>query len=406
MKVRRFLSLLLLVPCFVLCQTQTAVGPLRVPVSPAKVPSRAELVREHRAQRGLVRQAHIPASFSTEIVRSNAHGKMQLATSVAGSPQPGLIAMQDTGYEPIATVTGDFNGDGNMDWATAMVGDNTIWVYLGNGDGPWKDPEIITLKGPEPIGMVGVDLRTSGRLDLILAEVNLEPTGTSYVGVLLSNGDGTFQPEVEYALPTYPESIVSGDFNGDGKLDIVVGNNVGAGLGPVSFLAGDGTGKLGSPVYSSSPIAAGALALATGDFNGDSKLDLMISGDPDGLSYFGAGVALGNGDGTFTEGQLLVQDDNFRQILTTAIADVDHDGCLDAVTFDGFGTATFFKGNCDGTFQTSNPTYTATGDAGVSGFLVDLNGDGNLDIVGGGDQAINDYGKNEGDVVFVGLGAC
>ncbi len=335
------------------------------------------------------------------MIRPNSQKKASLTKANAtGSPMPSLIAMQDTGYEPIATVSGDFNGDGNIDWATAMLGDNTIWVYLGNGDGTWRDPEIIGLKGPGPIGMVGAHLRSSDKLDLVVAESN--PTGASFVGVLLSNGDGTFQPEVDYALPTDPESIVCGDFNGDGKPDIVVGNDGGAYLGSVSFLAGDGTGKLGVPKYTSDQYPDSGEALSTGDFNGDGKLDLIIVGIPGVFS--GVAVALGNGDGTFSTGQELTLNGATGPILTTAVGDVDHDGCLDAVLFDLGGTATFFKGNCDGTFQTSNPAYTPLGDAGASAFLVDLNGDGNLDIVGGGDLVLGTDAENEGNIVFVALG--
>jgi hypothetical protein len=61
--------------------------------------------------------------------------------SIAGSPQTSFVTTQDTGYLPVATVTGDFNGDGKMDWATAMAGDSTIWIYLGNGDGTGRCPK-------------------------------------------------------------------------------------------------------------------------------------------------------------------------------------------------------------------------------------------------------------------------
>jgi hypothetical protein len=324
-----------------------------------------------------------------------------------GLPQPTLRSTQQTGFAPSATATGDFNGDGKLDWAVTMAGDDSVWVYTGNGNGTWQLPIVLTLTGKIPVGIVAVDLRHSGKPDLVVAE-----NGTSTLGILLNNGDGTFQPEVEIALPSPPQSIVAGDFNGDGKPDIVVGNTFGFFHGPVSFLAGDGAGHLGSPVANLADDADG-IQIAIGDFNNDGKLDLVVTGVPGDSLNAGSRVLMGNGDGTFTSTQLLYEDlpDFWLLATSAATGDVDHDGCEDIVVFDGDANALFAKGNCDGTFQVAQSYYEdstsyALGDSAISGSLVDVNGDGNLDLVAGGGEVFNpsSSGYNAGSLISVSLG--
>jgi len=93
---------------------------------------------------------------------------------------------------------------------------------------------------------------------------------------MLGNGDGTFQPPINYTgYNTYIMSLITGDFNGDGKLDVVE-----LAWEEVGTLKGNGDGSLQSPVTSliSGPIS-GYTAIA-GDFNYDGKLDLAYGGNP------------------------------------------------------------------------------------------------------------------------------
>lgn len=91
---------------------------------------------------------------------------------------------------------GDFNGDGKMDWAVANGLDDNLWLYLGNGDGTSALPTILPLKGTAPDWVATADLRKIGRSDIIVAEHD-----SNTVGVLFSNGDGTFQPEQQLEPP-------------------------------------------------------------------------------------------------------------------------------------------------------------------------------------------------------------
>jgi FG-GAP-like repeat/FG-GAP repeat len=113
-----------------------------------------------------------------------------------------------------------------------------------------------------------------------LAVANLQTPG---VAVLINNGKGRFQPAVNYNSGT--SSVVTGDFNGDGILDLAVGD---------SILLGNGNGTFQPPFYRSGDCCN----VAVGDFNGDGKLDLISASGPWSVSLSSA-IAVGdfNGDG-------------------------------------------------------------------------------------------------------------
>ena len=284
-----------------------------------------------------------------------------------------------------------------------MYGDDTVWVFLSNGDGTWKAPEIFPLKGSGPIAITTADLRKSGRVDLIVAE-----SDSSTVGILLANGDGTFQAESTFTLPGPPLSVTAGDFNGDGHADVLIGNSGAIGRGPLTFLAGNGAGGLGGAVSSAQANDfAGAQSLAVGDFNKDGKLDVLVTDDIDAV-FIVSRVYLesGQGDGTFQADRTVATQSPF--VFTgSPVADLNGDGCLDAVTITTQSMAQVYLGNCDGSFTIASHAATALGDTTFSSSLVDMNGDGVLDLVTGGSQyyAVDgESGPNAGNDVSVAFG--
>ena len=116
-------------------------------------------------------------------------------------------------------MAGDFNGDGQLDLAVANDDcDDTVSVLLGNGDGTFQ-PQVTYAVG------VGPGRHRGGRLHRRRpARPGRRQQSGGDVSVLLGNGDGTFQPQVTYAVGTYPIAIVAGDFTGDGRLDLAVVN--------------------------------------------------------------------------------------------------------------------------------------------------------------------------------------
>jgi hypothetical protein len=207
------------------------------------------------------------------ILLGNANGTFQTQVSY------------EAGASPAALVAGDFNRDGKPDLAIANYNNGSVAVILGNGDGTFQSPTLSTAES----GVVAIatgDFNGDGKLDLALAN-NILVTGS--VGIMLGNGDGTFQPVVNYDAGIFPEALAIADYNGDGKLDLAVANDGGT----VSILIGNGDGTFLPPV--NYPTPSEAYGVATCDLNGDGKLDLAL-GDNAGKAV---SVLLGNGDGTF-----------------------------------------------------------------------------------------------------------
>jgi subtilisin family serine protease len=285
-----------------------------------------------------------------------------------------------TGFLPTSVATGDFNHDGKMDWVISNGGSSDLWLYLGNGDGTARLPTVIPLAGATPLQVTAVDLRKTGVLDLVVAEAD-----SSTLGVLLGNGDGTFAPEVLYDLPAPPLSLAVADLNGDGNLDVVLGVQGDYKTGAVITMLGDGKGKFSGPL-NSLPInffvPYFTTSVAVQDLNGDGLPDLVLV-DEGGL-IGGVYSYLNRGDGSFKEAQYLAPDAaDFGSFYTAVtIGDLDEDGCADAVTTQLLGLVQVFKGNCDGSFQSS--TTVGGGEAAVSVQLADMNGDGHLDVVTAG----------------------
>jgi len=227
------------------------------------------------------------------------------------------------------------------------------------------------------------DFNGDGKLDVAVGENGI-------IDIYLGKGDGTFQKPIQNSINFAPNFMVAADVNNDGKLDLLASNSLaGDGGVNVTVLLGDGTGHLtqGNTYFGENDSGG---PLAVGDLNGDGNLDFVISGESTGL---GITVAfLGNGDGTFQ--------------LKTAIAayciggpvlgDFNGDGKLDLAVPNGFDASEVLVcfGNGDGTFQNCSSYDSKLVATAVT--AADVNGDGKLDLITDGVAVL----LNNGDGTF------
>jgi archaellum component FlaF (FlaF/FlaG flagellin family) len=218
---------------------------------------------------------------------------------------------------------------------------------------------------PFPEGTYSIatgDFNHDGKLDVV------ETTDAGF-SVALGNGDGTFQNATTYSTKLSYYLAVA-DFNGDGNLDVVTADQDFPSTVSVYLGNGDRTFRT-SPIVSSTTNAN--LFVAVGDFNGDGKPDVAVID----LPYIS--VLLGNGDGTFGPPS---DNNSFQGAKWLAVTDFNNDRKADVLATGQFGsgyTIGVLLGNGDGTLQNSItvpllyvPSTVAAGD---------LNRDGNMDAV-------------------------
>jgi hypothetical protein len=328
---------------------------------------------------------------------------------------------------------GDFNGDGKLDLVTTNLLDNSISVFSGAGDGTFEIGAA-SAAGPVPVAAVVGDFNRDGKLDLAVVNQTCTslPCASGSVSVFLGNGDGTFEPRLDYTTGNIPVAVTSADFNGDGIPDLAVVNNgfglsnsislflgkgdgtfasggtLVTGTGPAQAVAADfdGNGTMDLAVaYSAGisiipgrgagtfgprtdyPITGGAKAIAVGDFNHDGRPDLAVT------TPVSVVVLVGNGDGTFQPGVSYPLDSttNLDAIL---VGDFNGDGKPDLLVGKSNNAVSILVGKGDGTFL---PAVDIPVGKSERGWLTsDFDGDGGLDV------AAASVGPN---AVFVALNA-
>lgn len=275
----------------------------------------------------------------------------------------------------------DFNNDGVLDFA-AEYGFRWIKVFLGNPDGTFREASTATNNyyGNPPAAVAAGDFNNDGKNDLLFgADYNGPPT---QLQVNFGDGNGKFRfgARSSFQFEDHPSAVATGDFNRDGNLDATV-----AAPEPgyyLSIFLGDGRGSFKQHA-TYQDVGTGEVHAA--DFNGDGILDLVVLDSPGGGDLY---VQLGNGDGTFQQPRLIDPNERLSCSFGTNVwvSDFNGDGKSDLAYCErdletNQGRIWVALGNGDGTFK-KPVSITVPAWQGAFSFAVgDFNSDGKTDVI-------------------------
>ncbi|HSU39728.1 MAG TPA: VCBS repeat-containing protein, partial [Polyangiaceae bacterium] len=339
---------------------------------------------------------------------NDGHGAFTTTPSAAAVPVGSTQIRNGT-----RAVAGDFNNDGAVDLLFASsraggvysgTGSCLLTLSLNRGDGsfepgrswsavpgtpatPSTSPYVTYTCGTLDVG----DFDRNGSLDFALP-VTTGPESAPYyhtgvVNVFLGAADGTFTASTTPLLDGTSEALKSGDFDGDGALDLAVGVDLISTSGPYSheleILSGDGSGQFAPTFIDTQSYAyLGATyftAARATDSNGDGRLDLLLLAsayshlfDP---AYIHEFVATNAGDGTFLPPVRVVPESG---VVGLESADVDADGKQDMALASSDDRITLALGDGHGGYTTSG--VFAAGGGALASFSADFDGDGRADL--------------------------
>jgi hypothetical protein len=291
-----------------------------------------------------------------------------------GTFQASATYSAGAGNNPHDIAVADVNGDGKPDVLTANYGSNSAGVLLGNGDGTFQAATVYATSAVNgrPVGIAVADVTGDGKPDLL--------TANSYgysVSLFAGTGTGTFQAPVSYSFGTTsaPLDVVVADINGDGRPDVLAAN---AGNNTVGTLVNLGSGNFQPAIY---PVGTGAsfvpYGLAVGDVNGDGRPDVVTANQGNST----VSLLLNNGPAFPAFGRAVsFQDSGSPENI--ALADINADGRADLLTANpGDAAVGVLLADGTGAFQPLARYSAGAGSAPYGIMVADVNGDGRPDVL-------------------------
>ncbi len=327
----------------------------------------------------------------------NGDGKSDLAVANNNSDNVSILLGNGTGSfgaatnfavgtYPTSVAVGDFNGDGKLDLVVTNFGSDNVSILLGNGDGTFGAATNYALAVEmNPTSVVVGDFNGDGKLDLaVTLSFGFSNTTPGFVSILLGTGTGLFGAAANYAVGGAPRSVAAGDFNGDGNLDLTVANSL---SDNISILLGNVDGTFGAATNFAMTVGEYPTSVVVGDFNGDGKLDLAVTDNSYLVNNSNVSILLGTGTGSFGAPTRFFVDPVMGSYLNSAaVGDFNGDGKLDlAVAKERTGTpgstdnVSILLGDGTGFFWTGI-SFVSLGNTPTSVAVGDFSGDGKPDL--------------------------
>ncbi len=272
------------------------------------------------------------------------------------------FASYKVGKNPTTITTGDLNHDSLTDLVTTNIASNTLSILLGNGDGTFQD-QVQVHVCQEPRALAMDDFNHDGHADVAIA-----CPGGDEIAILLGHGNGKFVEGPHYPVYRTPVALAIGDVNGDHHSDLVVALR----NDKVKIFLGAGTGEFRHGAqyeYGDTPTS-----VALSDLDRDGRLDLVVTNG--GPMSNAVSIWLGNGDGSFRGPKDYSAG---KRPLGVSFADFDNDQNSDLLVINGERDSfTTLLGNGNATFR---PGKDSGANAGPNfGLARDFNGDRWMDV--------------------------